>query len=378
MRRYHRLSSLQGATGCLREVAVPTSGARPLRSDMARPGRKPRGLPLFALLLLLLPLCAQADCTFDKSGGGNNGNGNGNGNGNTQYYTPAPVYYTLPSTISIPFDLPPQGSALGSPVTASPTNPAQVTCTFGTSYGIVNLVGDTVPILGSRYIYKATTVPTSVPGVGYQLIHTNDTTTYMGPYGSYTTTGGSSTYSVPTTLQLVQIGTIASGSVLPAGTLANWQWGSIAPEYFVLNNSVTFVASACRTQDVTVTLPAVSTRAFSGLNSTAGTTSFPLQLECPSGSTGNLSIQLDASSGTPVGYSNVLKNTGTATGVGVDLLDQAGIATNTTVAFGTKTKIGPATSGTSSLTYFARYHAISANVTAGTVVATATFTLTYD
>lgn len=308
------------------------------------------GLLLVSLLLTLSSPSAYADCYFTR-------------------HSSAPVNFSLPSTLTIPFNLS-TNAVIGTPVSASPSNPPNVTCTSGTNYGVQNLVGG-APTGGSNYIY-----PTSVPGLGYQLIHANNTSNFMGPYPIYTDTGGSSTFSVGSTLQLVQTGPIANGSVLPAGTLANWQWGSIVPEYFVLTNSVTFVASACNVSptSLSVALPTVSASAFSGKDSTTGTTAFTIAGNCPSGSTATLAITFAASSGIPAGYNNVLKSTGTATGLGVELRDGNG----NTVVFGNPMGVGSAPSGVLSIPYTARYHAISGTVTAGSVAATATFTLSYQ
>ncbi|MFI4957825.1 MAG: spore coat protein U domain-containing protein [Lysobacterales bacterium] len=318
------------------------------------------GLICLLLLLAIVPTNARADCSFDQSGGPW---------WNPTYFTPSPVNFTLPSTLTIPFNLS-TNAVIGTPVSASPSNPPNVTCTNGTKYGVQNLVGG-APTGGSNYIY-----PTSVPGLGYQLIHTNDTSNFMGPYPTYAAAAGSSTYSVGSTLQLVQTGPIANGSVLPAGTFANWQWGSIVPEYFVLTNSVTFVASACNvsTTSFSVALPTVSAGAFSGKDSIAGATPFTIVANCPSGSTATLAITFAASSGVPAGYTNVLKSTGSATGLGVELRDGNG----STVVFGTSMGAGAAPSGALSLPYTALYHAISNTVTAGSVAATATFTLSYQ
>jgi type 1 fimbria pilin len=318
------------------------------------------GLICISLLLALIPTSAKADCSFDRSGGTKR---------DPSYYTPSPVNFTLPSNITIPFNLS-TNAVIGTPVSATPSNPPNVTCTGGTTYGVQNLVGG-APTGGSNYIY-----PTSVSGLGYQLIHANDTANFMGPYPAYTTAGQDSTYSVGTTLQLVQTGPIANGAVLPAGTLANWQWGSIVPEYFVLTNSITFVASACvvTTASFTVTLPTVSTSAFSGKDSTAGSTPFDIKMNCPSGSTSTLSIMFTASSGVPAGYNNVLKSNGSATGLGVELRD----GNSGTVVFGNASVVGTTPFGALSIPYTALYHATSNAVTAGSVGATATFTLTYQ
>jgi type 1 fimbria pilin len=328
----------------------------------ATPLRQAWGVCLGALLLLLfVPRAAHADCTFDKI------NGNGNGAGNR--YTSSPVNFTVASPIAVPFDYA-YGQLLGSPVASQPSKPPEVTCDPWTAYGVVNTVGGW-PSGNPQYIY-----PTGVSGIGYQLIHADAPGDYMGPYPINVTGGGSSTFSVGTTLQLVQTGPIANGATLAAGTLANWRWGSIVPEYFVLSNAVTFLAPACKvvTKSVSVTLPLVTTGAFAGKDSTAGATPFDIQLTCPSGSTATMKIQLDAQAGTAPGYTDVLANQGTASGVGVELKDQNGAS----VVFGQAATVGTTVSGSMTLPYTAQYHAITAAVAGGTVKATATFTLSYQ
>lgn len=317
------------------------------------------GALLWLLLVLLAtaPTGARADCTYDKIQG-------------NRYYTSTPVNFTISSTITIPFTLTP-GATLANSGQTTPTSPPSVTCTAGTSYGVQNLVGG-APTGGTNYIY-----PTNVPGVGFQLIHADNTSAFMGPYPNYSASAGSSTYSVNTALVLVQTGPIANGSSLAAGTiLAAWQWGSITPETFVLANKVTFTSPACTasTNPISVQLPSVSSSAFAGAGKTAGTTSFNIQLSCPTGATSKLSITLAANNGTVAGYPNILKNTGTATGLGIQIQDGGG----NPVTLGTATVIGTAVSGPQSIPYLAAYYSTAASVGQGSVATAATFTLTYQ
>ena len=336
----------------------------PSTSSLVRPHRV--GIVLLILLaLLLIPVLAKADCTF--------------GSGTS----PSSVSFTVSSPVTIPFTLA-TGATLATTGQVSPSNPPSVNCTANVKYGIVNQVGSNTPTGGSNYIY-----PTNVPGVGYQLYHAAGTSTsasFMFPFPNGDSGAAStSTFSVTTALTLAQTGPIANGSQLLAGTrLANWQWGSIVPEYFVVANTVTFAASACLVtiSPIAVTLPTVSRQTLAGTGSTAGTTAFNIQLNCPSASTAALSINF---SGTRVSstYSNVLKNTGTATNVGVQMLDQSGNPitfnnnnpnnkTSNLISLGA-TDIGPMT-----LPFAARYYATSTTVQAGSVVATATFNLIYN
>lgn len=318
---------------------------------------------LLLLLLLTLAPMAHAECVFTNGG-------------------PSPVNFSVSSPIALPFNLPATGTVLGSPVSASPSNPPDLYCQPNTSYGVVNQIDPGPPTGGSNYIY-----PTGVAGIGYQLIHNNNTSVFMGPYPTYTTAGGVSTYSVGSTLQLVQTGPIANGATLAAGTrLANWQWGTAVPEYFVLSNQVVFTASACTWDTVPeVVLPTVSSQSLPATNATAGDTAFSITIHCPTGSTSStLVVNLTATMAN--GFNHVLKNNvtvknGGAARVGVELLDPgySPVVFNSTRGRGNASvRVGPAPTGDGTLAFFARYYATGNVVTAGTVTATATFTLTYN
>jgi len=338
-----------------------------MRSDTALPAALPAALSITAscrtaslriggslliLLLALMPAGVRANCTFKQG------------------TSPSPVDFTMSSSITIPFNLA-VGAVLGNPVLASPSYPATVHCSNNMPYGMQNLVGSNTTSGGTNYIY-----PTSVSGLGYQLIHADNPSSFMSPYpDNLSGPKFTAQFSVGTTLQLVQTGPIANGSILQAGTLANWQWGSIDPEYFVLQNSITFVAPACvvNTTNIAVTLPTVTTAAFSGKDSTTGATPSSIQLTCPSGATSQLSIMFAAQNGTPPGYNNVLKNTGSATGLGVEM-----IYNSSSVIFGSAIFVGTTPAGGLSIPFTAQYHSVSNTVTAGGVQAAATFTLSYQ
>ena len=323
------------------------------------------GRALLTLVALLsISVAARANCSF------NNGSSSSS------------VNFTIASPISIP-PAPTSGTTLATTGPSAPSSPPTLTCTSHVPYGIVNLIGSNTPTGGNNYIY-----PTNVPGVGYQLYHEAGTSTsagYMFPYPDGDSgAAATSSFSVTTALQLVQTGPIANGSQLAGGTrLANWQWGSVVPEYFVLSNTVTFVASACQVtiNPIAVVLPTVSTQTFSGAGSTAGTTAFDIQLNCPSGSAA-LSINFSGTRDSRR-YSNVLRNTGNARNVGVQMLDQS----SNPITFNNNSPnnetsnlitLGSTHAGAMTLPFAARYYATSGSVTAGSVVATATFNLIYD
>ena len=314
-----------------------------------------RSLPwprLGALLLLvlfsLLPNLARADCSFaswrDSTGA---------------------VNYYPPSTITVPFNAP-VGTVLWQSAQVAPTNPPDVSCSKNVSYGVVDSVGATPGVSVDTY-------PTGVAGIGYKLVHDN-TTGIMYPYPCCSSgPKGTSTFSVASAITLVKTGPIVSGSVLPAGQLGYWQWGTLNTETFNLLNSVTIIDPACSVDNnaIVVTLPNVATASLTGVGAGAGTTPFSINLTCSSGAT--VAITLDTSA--PVsGTTGVIASSGSATGVGVQLAD----ANGTPVSFGTTTTIGATPDGALNLSYLARYYQWGSTVGAGAVKATATFTVSYQ
>nr|WP_199047062.1 fimbrial protein [Dyella sp. ASV24] len=151
-----------------------------------------------------------------------------------------------------------------------------------------------------------------------------------------------------------------SNSVGPIGTLTL----AAAPV------SIQACAVNSDSTNLTVTLPTVSTQALRSAASVAGRTGFNINLTCQAGA--NVYITMAASSGAGTATGTVLSS-GTATNVQVQLLDKS----YNPVTFNTSTLIGAAPTGTLSIPYYAQYYATGA-ATAGSVKATATFTMTYQ
>ena len=297
--------------------------------------------------LLCLPNLAMATCSF------NGGTG------------PSNVTFNPPTTITVPYTAP-VGTVLYTSPQVSPAPTATISCTGTSNYGITNS-GAATPAAGIN-IY-----PTSIPGLSYMLAHGN-ATSYMFPYPCCQIGAGNYTFSVTTSLVLVKTGPIVSGSTLPTGPLGYWRFdNNQQPEIFTLGNSVTIVDPACsvNTTPLNVTLPSISTSALQAVGATAGTTGFVIALTCYSGAT--LDIQFDYS-GANSGITGVLtKTAGSSSGVGVQMLDQS----LNPITFGTATLVGGTVSPQMNLTYYARYYRTAA-ISAGTLTASATFTLSYQ
>lgn len=305
-------------------------------------------LLLIVLLLALAPTGVKADCSF-------------NGRGRSA----AGVNFTLPGKITLPLDLAVGAMLYQSPPVAA-NNPPKISCDTYTAYGVQNSVGATPA--------SATTIyPTGITGLGYRLVQTRNASS-LRSYGRATGPGrDNSPFSTALMLQLIQTGPIASGEKMPAGQLGYWQSGSLKTAIFGLANAVTFVAPACAvvTTPINVVLPSVSTTALASANATTGTTPFSIDLNCPGGTTSKFSIRLKSNK--KDSYPGTIKNAGTAKGVDVQLIDQD----FNPVTFLKKIAVSTTPAGKLSLPYYARYYRTPAAISAGTVAASATFTLIY-
>ncbi|MGN6228183.1 MAG: fimbrial protein [Dyella sp.] len=283
------------------------------------------------------------------------------------------VSMTLPSTVTLNPNAN-VGDVLAASMITSPSPANSVAqCYYGSPIGVINLV-DAQPV-GSSPIFS-----TGVAGVGYRILHP-DSGYILPPWGYDSIDSGSYTLSVGSVLQLVKTGPIVSGVTLGAGTLGYWRYGGIyndlRAEDFVLANSVTFVAPSCTvtTPSISVTLPTVSVSALAGAGATAGTTPFAIGLNCPSAATGRqLAIQFDTNQSYAGANGVIVPGAGSSKNIGVQLLDSS---FSPSIVFGTPSTVGNTPTGQFNLTYYARYYAMPGTLKAGTLGATATFTISY-
>lgn len=303
-------------------------------------------LTLLALTLSGAPLTARAACYL------NNG---------TSWAT---VTFTPPAQIMVP-DNAAVGTVLWTSPMTSQSAEADLYCDQYTNGGIVNYQGAQVP--GGSTIF-----PTIVPGVGVRLSR--------GSLGSYLiaspsdyVTSGTTQFNLNTALEFVVTGPVAIGQSINASQLVNWAFGSVNPVVtFVLGSNTTFVGPACTvaTDPTVVQLPTVTVGAFGGNGSTTGTTPFAVQLSCSYASP----IQITLDSTNPVSVNNgvlsIATGTGMATGVGVQI-SRSGNPTKLRKAITVN-----ATPGSFSIPFAASYYR-TGTIKAGSVSATATYTLTY-
>lgn len=310
---------------------------------------------LLLVLLSTLPIAARATCSFSNG-------------------TTSNVNISMPSSTITISPTAAVGTVLASSAQFSPTPTSSVSCSGTTRIGVQNTIS-TQPASG------ATIFPTGVAGVGYRITHP-DSGNYLEAYSGDSIAAGNYDLSVTSGIELVKTGPIANGAKLNAGTLGYWRYDgnflnpTLRAENFNLNTSVTFVYPACTVNNnvINVVLPTISTTAFNGVGTTAGATAFNISLNCPGGDT--LLIEFDTANASSVANSVIANSTGTgrAKNVGVQLVDQSFVP----ITFGTPAVVGATPSGPYNLTYYARYYQTAAAPAAGTVSATATFTLTYQ
>lgn len=316
-----------------------------------------RATVLWGMLLLLawVPLDAQAVCRFTSGG-------------NTSV-----TFSGLPSTISVPANTP-VGTVIASTGQVSPANPPTIQCgsyVWGfwfpsaetMTYGVVNSRGG--------YLTDNVTYQTGIAGVGYRITHP---TAHLKPYPLSSESVSTSEFSVTSGLELVTTGPITSGSVLLAGKLGDWKWRDLIPETFRLANSITFTSPSCTivTDPINVTLPLVTTSAFTGVGSVSGKTPFQIQLACP---TGTAVAKITMHTSNPGSQPGVVAPAGAgyAGGIGVRVLD----GNSNPMVFETQTVVTPP-NATTSIPYFAQYFQTAPTTTSGPVKATVTFDIFYQ
>ncbi|HEY5852007.1 MAG TPA: fimbrial protein [Lysobacter sp.] len=129
-------------------------------------------------------------------------------------------------------------------------------------------------------------------------------------------------------------------------------------------------------QNLTVTLPTVTTAALTSLGATAGRTRFNLNLTCQAGTTASISFATTSAFSIPNGVIAPTTGTGMATGIGIQLINGASTAP---VPFNAAQTLGATPNGSWAVPFHAQYYrTVSTAITGGTVRGTLTFTLTYQ
>lgn len=282
-----------------------------------------------------------------------------------------PVQFVLPNQISLPAN-PTYGTVLwtSSPTAASGTAPA-LTCKGTPRNGLQNHINGN-PASGTIF-------NTYAAGLGYQIIR-SDTGNPIAVYPGEPTMPANNTFNLSYQLQLIWTGPIASGQTLGSYELGSWNvsvnngdsQGNPVID-FQTSGMVTLAPPACTVaiDPTVVQLPTVTVGALGGSGATTGTTPFAVRLSCAS--TAPIKITLDSINPIDVnnGVLSIAGGTGAASGVGVQLTyNGAPVKLQSAITVN-------ATQGPFSIPFAASYYRSTGTLQAGTVRATATYTLTY-
>lgn len=222
--------------------------------------------------------------------------------------------------------------------------------------------------------------PTNVAGVGVKIMNQS---TLFPTSGKYSTIGAINYFWGGQNLNyvLVKTGPVSYGSIAAANlpTVRYDFDGTLVIYNASATGSVTISPAACSTPNVTVRLGEHKTSELSGPGSSTSATAFRIALnDCPAGMK-TIKYQIDAT--TPVlGASNsvvALNATSTATGVGVQLLDNE----DRPFPLGTPRTLSgynAGTGGSYSVPLKARYYQTDTKTTAGTANTGLTFMMNYQ
>lgn len=300
------------------------------------------------LLAAVLPRSALAYCYFDYG---------------TSWST---VTFTPPAQIMVPNNTP-VGTVLWSSPMTSQNYETDVTCSSWTSGGIFDYINAAQQPAGGSTIF-----PTNVPGIGIRLARGGGSSYLIAAPNDYITSG-TTQFNLQTSLQFIVTGSVATGQSVPAGQLLQWNFGNLGTVVsFGSSSTTTFTGPACTvaTDPTVVMLPTVTNASMASNGATTGDTPFTVQLDCSS----MMTMQITLDSTNPVSVNNgVLRaatGSGTASGVGVQLLS------NGSPAPLRKALTFNATQGSYGIPFTARYYR-TGTVKAGSIAATATYTLTY-
>ncbi len=266
------------------------------------------------------------------------------------------------------------GSVIASAGPITPANAPGILCGFGNTTHGASAISGVQPV---NSIF-----PIGSTGVGFRLVREGGATNYLGAYGCCQQPFTLARLDDRFTLELVKLGPVTNGGQIDQGTFARWMFeqGGVPTHFmnFSLTGAVNLVSPACRvnTDPISVTLPSISSTALSSVGANAGTTPFRISLNCSPGL--KLKIKFDATTVTnPDPLPTVIRNTGSASGVGVQITDQSSVAVSFAPTAQPTAIPGVTPDGNLVLPYIARYYRTAA-LTTGTVTAQAKFTLTYE
>jgi type 1 fimbria pilin len=196
-------------------------------------------------------------------------------------------------------------------------------------------------------------------------------------------TDGTGKFDVSGTFELVKTGDVTGGTLGPTGGSGYYNTG-VLNTGVVLNNGYSYIyfnsgtvvkAVTCSvtaaTANQTVPIPKAISSTLAATGAVSSKTPFSIALTCQSGVKVNVTFS-DAAGAS--GVSSVVKSTGTATGIGIQLLD----ATSAPIVLDQALTVVDSTTGNMSIPFFAQYYRLSTGTATGTVQAAATYTMSYQ
>jgi type 1 fimbria pilin len=335
---------------------------------------------LVGLFMSLASLCAHANSTCNDS----------NGNNVLAAGTiTVPVNAAVGATVATqtPLNFIVQCRFLSGGLNDTSTNLyAKLSTTAALAAGFNDVYQTSIPGLGVRYTFNSPAGQCNVANVTMQ----NGTITLTCPF-SGPLNGPYIQYSVMVTASFVATGQIAPGaSTLSSAPLISVSyttdeggpWGQTPVYTGSASGVLTHATCSVNQTNVSVIMPTADTRAFSsGVGAVAAPQPFSLSLSCATGATVLITLT-DSVNPANRGTALQLAANSTAKGIGVQVLNSAG----TPVAFGPDSAtpgntnqwtIGASPNGTLQVPLTARY-VRTGNVSAGSVKALATFTMSYQ
>ncbi|MBB1628495.1 hypothetical protein A9974_24975 [Achromobacter sp. UMC71] len=230
---------------------------------------------------------------------------------------------------------------------------------------------------------------TNIPGIGYRVIVPGVINKYFpGTYTKNFSVSGLESWGAATRwtvqFELVKTASRVGNGPLDRLTFARAQSGAGPSEpYLVLQiGDIRILAPSCQvaigSRNQTVNLGQEFRNRFRGVGSTTASKDFQVIVNCqasPNGIENTVSLTMDATSDTSnaPGVLGIDSGTGTATGVGIQVLDNDGQP----VTFGQPRQLGQSKDGDYLVPFKARYYQVANTVTGGKADGRATVTLTY-
>jgi major type 1 subunit fimbrin (pilin) len=335
--------------------------------------KRPRSLLDHALAALLLALCAWMPAAHAAT-------------------QPCTIYGASGFTFNVPFGQVAFSYTTTGPVGPQLSEPVSVHCPQSVFSGAADKSKMVIQALMNGGTYDGSTqtwtIPTGDPNLDVQLrlVSSNPASTPTGVgdlYDLVSLNKNSTDWDATFTFQLVK----KLGSVDPVKVpttllqIFNTKDGNQADQALIatirIGAGTTIRSLSCMASSVTVELPTVVKQALASPGATAGTTPVPIRVSnCQPGTQLSIALTGTPATGKPA-TAGIVQSTGTDPNVAVQILDNAS-SSPTDISGNTSRYMGqvPAGGGDVSITYYARYYALSP-AQGGRVKAGLTFTLSY-